>query len=173
MPVPMSTKRQALADVIRSAATQHVGHGINIEQRHRLVSEFGAVSRRDRRKVMVPSNTDTTFYCELINGAQQTLRQDTGGAAQEVGHAFNVWLVYGYEDSASSSTWDKITEGHNPHGVTRELRQKEGYFPTPDGKILYQQPDFTYDIIPLGTNGGGFDSAHVLQGTIRIDDFNR
>jgi hypothetical protein len=173
MPVSISTKLDDLEDTIRTAATRHVSHGINIEQEHRLASEYDAVSRRDRRKVMVPSDADRELYCELIEDGQTVLREDTGGVAQEVGHSVSVWLILGYEDGTSQALFRQMTEGHDPDGMTRELRQLDGYQTTSEGKILYQQPDFDYDIIPIGQNGGGFDSAHVLRGTIRIDDFDR
>jgi len=179
MPVPMPAKRQALAGRVKTAAERHVPHSWVVSQEHRLASEYGAVSRRDRREVMVPSDGDRDAYAEVLCIGSETIRTDTGGQAREVAHTFQIWLVYEFEDGVTSSTWDDITEGTDPDGVATDLRQTRGYYDTPEGRILYQQPDFSgpqgggNDIIPLGDSGGQQDRAHRLQGTIRIDDFHR
>lgn len=175
----MTVKRQALADRVQTAAERHVSHSWVVSQEHRLASEYGAVSRRDRRSVMVPQNGSRDAYAEVLCTGSETLRADTGGQAKEVAHTFQIWLVYEFEDGVTSSTWEAITEGTDPDGLATELRQTSGYYSTPEGKILYQQPSFSgaegggNDIIPLGDSGGGQDRAHRLQGTIRIDDFDR
>jgi len=171
----MATKRQDLADRFRAAAERHVPLTLQLEQRHRLASEPDLVSRRQRKSVMSPGGGGREFYVEILPQGSVTLRTSTGGEAQDVGHTFSMWFIYGYEDAGSRETFDRLTEGVAPAGVAVELRGLDGYQTTPDGKVLYQQPDFDdgQDLIPLGTSGGDIDRAHLLTGTVRIDDFDR
>jgi len=92
-----------------------------------------------------------------------------------VTHTFEVWLVYGWEDGVTQRTWDEMVEGIDPAGVLHELRQTGAYGTTDvDGdaaKVLFGQPDMDEDITPLGQDGGKIDTAHLLQGTISIRDW--
>lgn len=171
MPVPMDAKISAVASRIKTAAERHVNLTLQVEEEFTLASGYQLVSRRERRNRMVPPGGGREFYVEVAaQGPVEVVETSAAGAATVTGHTINVWLVYGYEEDTSTSTWRQIVESRNPQGVAVEFRQFCGYDTTPSGPILYQQPKWQYDVIPLGQSGGQQDYAHLMSGPIQVDD---
>ena len=161
-------KQTDLASLVKTAAERY-REGLTLETHHRLASEGGAVSPRDRDRVMGEPN----YYCEILPVGSPTDSEFASGQTQAVAHAFDIFLVYQFEEHSqySGSTqqaFDLITEGLDPLGVLPGLRKASvrqiGGVP-----VTYRPPEqIDKDIVGLGQRGGSLDRAHRLQSQITL-----
>jgi len=168
MLVSQRDKQVDLAELVETAAGRHKS-GLTLETHHRLASEGGVASPRDRDRVMGEPN----YYCEVLPIGSPTDSEFASGETQAVAHAFDIFLVYQFEEHSQYSgstqqTFDLITEGLSPLGVLPELREASvrqiGAVP-----VTYRPPgQIDKDIVGLGQRGGGLDRAHRLQAQITL-----
>lgn len=168
--VSQRDKQIALRDAIQTAADRHES-GLTIETHHRLAAEYDVVSPRVRDKVM----GDPHYYCEVLPDGSPTEDSYSGGDPSAVAHAFDVWLVYEYEESSGYSgstqeTFDNLTEGLSPKGILPELRAQS--VETISGKpVTFLDPtQADTDIIPIGERSGAIDRVHRLSFTITLTE---
>jgi len=172
MPLVSERKKQVdLVSLIEGAANNYVS-GLTVETHHRLAAEYDQVSRNTVRSVM----GDPYLYAEVLPSGSPTNASLTSGTASSVAHAFDVWMVYEYDEASSYSgstqeTFDNVTEGldeQTPQGILPVVRDASTR--TVDGlPITYQEPvDVDKNIIPLVQSGGSYDRVHRLQFEITI-----
>jgi len=161
-------KQTDLVGLVKSAAERHEGN-LTVETHHRLASEGGVASPRDRDRVMGEPN----YYCEVLPVGSPTDSEFASGETQAVAHAFDIFLVYQFEEHSqySGSTqqaFDLITEGLSPLGVLPELREAS-VRQTGGVPVTYRPPEqVDKDIVGLGQRGGSLDRAHRLQAQITL-----
>jgi len=161
-------KQTDLRDLIETAANNNTA-GLTMKTHHKLVSEYDAVSRYDRRQVM----GDPFYYCEVIGVGPGQSVEYASGESSAVPDTFDVWLVYEYTDAepyagSSQEAFDNIAHGLNPRGVLHAVRQ-ESIRSVGGGKVSMGDPiEANTDIIPLGSDGGTIDRAHRLQFQVTI-----
>jgi len=166
--VELADKQADLMNVVQTAAERHRS-GLTIERHHRLANEPGAVSARDRDRVMGSPH----YYAEVLPAGAPTETATTGGDATAVAHQFNVWLALQYEDTdryegSTQQEFNAITESLRPNGVLPELRDTSVRDVDPF-KVLYRDPTgVDIDIIPAGERGGQLDRIHYLEFNITL-----
>lgn len=163
-------KQTDLVEVVKTAAERY-RDGLTVETHHRLASEGGVVSARDRDRVMGTPN----YYCEALPVGSPTESELASGETQAVAHAFDIFLVFQFEEAkrysgSTQETFDQITEGLDPLGVLPALRDESvrqiGGVP-----VTYRAPqNIDKDIIGLGQRGGQMDRAHRLQAQITLTE---
>jgi len=167
--VPQRAKQELVRDLIQSAANA-IKPGLTINLHHRLASDYDAVSRRQRRKVM----GDPFYYCELIATSPATPEEYAAGSTSAVPHTFNAWLTYEWADAepyagSTQETFDQLTEGLTPDKGILPILRNASHESTPEGPVVVRDPSVNQlGIAPLGQDGGGFDSGHVLDFDITV-----
>jgi len=166
--VELAEKQADLMDVIRAAAERHRS-GLTVERHHRIANEPGAVSARDRDRIMGSPH----YYAEVLPTGSPTESETTGGDTTAVAHDFNVFFVFQYEDTdgyegSTQEEFNAITESLDPKGVLPELRSTStrniGSLP-----VHYRNPTGNeMNIIPAGERGGSLDRVHLLDFNITL-----
>lgn len=171
--MPLVSERDKQTDLgsVITAGADNYETGLTTETHHRLASDFDVVNRRTRREVM----GDPFYYAEILPSGSPTGNQLASGSASAVEHAFEVWLIYEFEESdtysgSTQETFDNITEGLSPNGILPKLRE-ESVRQVSGKNVTYREPtNIDKDILPLGSDSGTWDRAHILQFEIAITE---